>query len=79
MAKKGVIADIFSMALYHDKPDLYIVGYLDFGTIKEVTLREFLEISEDFQAIPATRIYHIRKGDKILYSKQVAKKRRNSV
>ncbi len=69
MTKKGKIAEIFSRALYHDNPDLYLVGYLDFGIVKEVTLPEFLKLSENFETIPATRIIHIRKGSEILFSR----------
>ncbi len=73
MARKGVIAEIFSKALHHDQPDLYLIGYLDFGTIKEVTLPEFLKLSENFEAIPATRISYIKKGSEALYSRQIKK------
>ncbi len=69
MTRKGKVAEIFSRALHHDNPDLYFVGFLDFGTIREVTLTEFLRLSENFEAIPATRIMHIRKRDEILFSK----------
>lgn len=74
MTKKGVVAEILSKALYHDKPDLYLIGYLDFDTIKEVTLPEFLTLSEDFQVIPATRIFYIKKGVEVLYSRHVNEK-----
>ena len=69
MTKKGAIAEILSRALHHDNPDLYLVGYLEFDTIKEVTLPEFLILSENFQVIPATRIYYLKKGMEILYKK----------
>ena len=59
------------MALHHDNPDRYFVGYLDLGTIKEATLREFLKISESFEIIPATRISYIKRDDEILYSKSI--------
>ncbi|MDE1830353.1 MAG: DUF504 domain-containing protein [Thaumarchaeota archaeon] len=78
MTKKGAIAEILSKALHHDKPDLYLVGYLDFGIIREATLPEFLKLSEDFQVIPATRISYIKKGTEILYSRQVTKKDPNT-
>lgn len=74
MTRKGMIAEILSKALHHDRPDLYLVGYLDFDTIKETNLLEFLKISENFQVIPATRIAYIKKGTEILYSRQTAKK-----
>lgn len=69
MARKGKIAEIFSKALFKDKPDLYSVGYIDLGATKEVPFNEFLKLSENFEVIPASRIVYIKKEDKILYSK----------
>jgi hypothetical protein len=69
MVRKGMIAEIFSMALYSDNPELYTVGYLDLGEIKKVTLVEFLRLSENFEVIPASRIVYIMKENIILYSK----------
>lgn len=79
MTRKGVISEILSKALHHDRPDLYLVGYLDFDTIKEVALPEFLELSENFEVIPATRIAYIKKGTEILYSKHITKKDHNMI
>lgn len=70
MARKGRIAEIFSKALHVDNSELYAVGYVDFGEIKEVTLIEFLKLSENFEVIPASRIAYIKKENKILYSKK---------
>ena len=70
VTRKGQIAEIFSKALHHDRPELYLVGYLDFGEVKEVPLLEFLQLSENFEAIPATRIAYIKKESKILYSRR---------
>lgn len=69
MVRKGKISEIFSKALYDDNPDTYLVGYVDLGKTKEVTLAEFLRISESFEVIPASRISYIKKDDDILYSK----------
>lgn len=69
MPQKGKLAEIFSRAKYADNPNSYIVGYLDFDIIKEVTLPEFIEISDNFETIPITRIYYIKKGSRILFSK----------
>ena len=69
MARKGKISEIFSKALHHDNPELYQVGYIDLGTTKEITLVEFLRISENFEVIPATRITYIKKGNDTLYYK----------
>jgi len=69
MPRKGKLTEIFSKAKYADNPNSYIVGYLDFDIIKEVTLPEFIEISDNFETIPITRIYYIKKGNRILFSK----------
>ena len=69
MVRKGKLADIVSKALYDDDPNFYVVGYLDFGKVKESLLPEFLKISENFETIPATRIVYIKKENKILFSK----------
>ncbi|MGI0087422.1 MAG: DUF504 domain-containing protein [Nitrosotalea sp.] len=74
MTRKGSVTEIFSKALHYDNPSLYFVGYLDFNVIKEVTLTEFLKISENFETIPATRIFYIKKEDKTLYYKLNNKK-----
>jgi hypothetical protein len=69
MSRKGKLAEIFSKAKYADNPNSYLVGYLDFDFIKEVTLPEFIKISDNFETIPITRIHYIRKGSRILFSK----------
>ncbi|MEO9307078.1 MAG: DUF504 domain-containing protein [Nitrososphaera sp.] len=69
MVRKGKIAEIFSKALYDDNPELYQVGYVDLGNIKEVTLAEFCKLSENFEIIPATRITYIKKENMTLYLK----------
>ncbi|MGB6463656.1 MAG: DUF504 domain-containing protein [Nitrosotalea sp.] len=74
MTRKGSVAEILSKALHYDNPDLYFVDYLDFNVIKEATLAEFLKISENFEIIPATRIFYIKKEDKMLYYKSNNKK-----
>lgn len=69
MTRKGKVAEILSKALYSDKQDNYFVGYIDLGETKEVNLREFLKLSENFEMIPATRIVYIKKDNTVLYSK----------
>jgi hypothetical protein len=69
MTKKGMIVEIFSKALHYDKPAHYLVGYLDFDTVKEVKLLEFLKLSENFEIVPVTRISYIKRGGVVLYSK----------
>lgn len=62
--------EIISKAMYADDINMYIVCYRDMDTLKEVTLKDFLELSENFQLIPANRIVYIKRGDKIIYSKR---------
>ena len=69
MPRKGKLAEIFSKAMYADNPKSYLVGYLDYGTIKEVTLPEFIKESENFETIPITRIKYIKKENTVLFSK----------
>lgn len=69
MARKGKLDEIFSKALYADDAALYSVSYRDFENIVEVTLPEFVELSENFQVIPQNRIVLVKKGDQILYRK----------
>ncbi|VVC05498.1 Uncharacterised protein [uncultured archaeon] len=77
MSRKGKLTEIFSKAMYTDNPNSYIVGYLDYNIIKEVTLPEFIKISDNFEIIPITRIQHVMKGNDVLYSKVVNKKDSN--
>lgn len=69
MARKGRLDEIFSKALYADDAALYSVSYRDFQNIVEVSLPEFVELSENFQVIPQNRIVLVKKGDQILYRK----------
>ena len=70
MARKGLVAEIFSKALHVDNPGTYTVGYVDLGKIKKVPLLEFLKLSENFEVIPASRIAYIMKENTVLYSKK---------
>ncbi len=69
MSKKGKHAEIFSKARHIDNPNSYIIEYLDYDNVKQVTLQEFIKKSNNFEIIPITRIYYIKKGNKILFSK----------
>lgn len=77
MTKKGKVAEIFSKALYHDNPNLYRIGYLDFNEIKKITFLEFLKLSENFEVIPASRIIYIKRENTILYSKSLRRRVRS--
>ncbi len=69
MVRKGRLEEIFSRALYADDPHLYSVSYRDFENIIEISLPEFVELSEDFEVIPQNRIVLVKKGDEVLYRK----------
>jgi uncharacterized protein (UPF0248 family) len=71
MVKKGKIEEIFSKALYADNASNYTITYRDFESFKQVKLRDFIILSENFQLIPITRIIKIQKGNEILYQKHM--------
>ena len=73
MTKKGKIEEIFSRAIYADDPSSYIVTYRDFENFKQINLKDFVDLSENFQLIPVSRITQIQKGKKILYKKYLQK------
>jgi hypothetical protein len=67
--RKGKLEEIFSKALYADDPSLYSVSYRDFESIAQVSLLEFLDLSENFELIPANRIMIVTRDGKELYRK----------
>jgi hypothetical protein len=70
--RKGRLEEIFSKALYADDPGLYSVSYRDFESIVQVPLLEFLDLSENFELIPANRIVIVSRDGKELYRKSSA-------
>ena len=69
MTKKEVIAEIFSKARFGNEAETYKIFYRDFEKIKEVTLPEFIKVSENFETIPVSRIKKIIKNNMILFEK----------
>ena len=69
MVRKGRLQEIISKAIYADDTKLYTIAYRDFDEIKEVSLPEFLKLSEDFQTIPASRIVSIKRLNETIYKK----------
>ncbi len=69
--KKGELQEILSKAIYADNPAMYIISYRDFNTIISIPLLEFIEISHNFEIIPATRIIQITKEERIIYKKRI--------
>ena len=70
--KKGRLQEILSKALYADNPNTYIISYRDFDTILSIPLLKFIEVSQNFEIIPATRIIQVKKGERIMYEKKFA-------
>lgn len=68
--RKGLLEEVISKAIYADDINMYTVCYRDMDELKEVTLKKFLELSENFQTIPASRIIYVKRGDKTLYVKK---------
>jgi hypothetical protein len=65
--RKGKLEEIFSKALYADDPGLYSVSYRDFESVVQVPLLDFLDLSENFELIPANRIIVVNRDGKELY------------
>ena len=70
--RKGRLEEIFSKAMYADDPGLYSVSYRDFESIVQVPLLEFLDLSENFELIPANRIIMVSRNGRELYRKFTA-------
>ena len=71
MTKKGVINEIFSKARFGNEAETYKIFYRDFEKIKEVTLPEFIKVSENFETIPIKRIERITKNNTVLFEKNI--------
>lgn len=70
MVRKGKLEEIFSKALHSEKdPSAYTVSYRDFESIIEVSLPEFVRLSENFELIPANRILMVKRQGRILFQK----------
>jgi hypothetical protein len=69
MTRKGQLAEVLSKALYADDIELYSIGYRNYQSILEISLSEFIKISENFQGIPASRIYFVKRNGNYLYQR----------
>ncbi len=65
--RKGVLEEVLSRALHADNPKNYAVIYREFNRAKEIGLLEFLDLSENFKSIPASRIILVKKKNEVLY------------
>jgi uncharacterized protein (UPF0248 family) len=72
MARKGRLEEILSKALHSsgEDPSLYTVAYRDFEEVVEVSLPDFVRISEGFELIPANRVMMVKKGTEVLYRRR---------
>ena len=70
MVKKGVVNEIFSKARFGNDAGSYKIFYRDYERIKEVTLPEFLEVSENFETIPASGLKKITRNGIVLFEKK---------
>ncbi|TAJ69351.1 MAG: DUF504 domain-containing protein [Gallionellaceae bacterium] len=68
---KGKIREIISKAKFGDNMQDYKIVYRDFERLAELSLDEFLKISNNFETIPMTRIHIVKKKNKILFQKTV--------
>ncbi|MBM3895754.1 MAG: DUF504 domain-containing protein [Thaumarchaeota archaeon] len=66
---KGKIKEIISKAKFGDNMSDYKIVYRDFERLVEISMDEFLKISDNFEAIPMSRIQIIKKKNKILFQK----------
>jgi len=69
VTKKGVINEIFSKARFGNEVETYKIFYRDFEKIIEITLPEFIKVSENFETIPISRIEKITKNNTVLFEK----------
>ncbi len=69
MTKKGVINEIFSKARFGNEVETYKIFYRDFEKIIEITLPEFIKVSDNFETIPISRIEKITKNNMVLFKK----------
>jgi len=69
VTRKGLLEEIFSKAMFADNASLYTVSYRDFENAVEVSLPEFVKISENFELILQSRILLVAKGNHVLYRK----------
>ncbi|HEU5446179.1 MAG TPA: DUF504 domain-containing protein [Nitrososphaeraceae archaeon] len=72
--RKGKLEEILSKARFYDDINLYQVSYRDFDNIASVTLKEFIDLSSNFESIPISRIVKIKKGPDVIYSKSNSEK-----
>ena len=77
MTKKGQINEIFSRARFGTPAETYKIFYRDFEKIIEVTLPEFIKVSENFETIPISRIEKITKNNEVLFEKYQKENKNN--
>ncbi|GBC73542.1 hypothetical protein HRbin04_00945 [archaeon HR04] len=71
--RKGMLEELLSKAIHADDINAYTVVYRDKDMLKELSLEEFLRLSENFQSIPASRIVYVKKYGNEVYSSSRAR------
>jgi len=61
--RKGSLEETISYAMYSDDPGKYTVYYRDKDSVKEASLKEFME-GKYFSPIPITRIIRLSRPDR---------------
>ena len=64
-----MIDEIFSKARFGNEAETYKISYRNFEKIINITLPEFIKISENFETIPIGRIEKITKNNTVLFEK----------
>ena len=68
MVKKSQIKELIDFAIHSDGIDGYTITYRDFNEFKEISLQEWIELSET-DSIPQHRITIIKKNNKIVFQR----------
>ncbi|MEM3124698.1 MAG: hypothetical protein QXM95_02645 [Candidatus Nitrosocaldus sp.] len=71
--RKGILEELLSKAIHADDINAYTIVYRDKDMLKEVSLEEFLRLSENFQSIPASRIVYVKRYGNEVYSSSKAR------
>jgi len=72
VAKKEIIEEIFSKALFTDEEGCTKIFYSDFERVVEYAIPEFVIQSNNLQTILISKIKKIMKSNTILFEKNVA-------
>ncbi|MGC8556236.1 MAG: hypothetical protein ACP5NG_04445 [Conexivisphaera sp.] len=71
--RKGALEEVLSRALHADDPARYTVVFRDMDGLRELGLREFLEESDAFSRVPASRIVEVRRNGEVVFRRRGAR------